>query len=196
MMENLMTSINYPYANFLRDVDRIITWLKPQRKGYTRYGIAPWDPDCVVSINRGGLVLGVYLSHALEVPHYPIHYQTKDVVPGGHNKNKWTFSFMPPAFFSEKNVLLVDDINDTGKTFTDIMKWWEKNTLGDVPMRKRVKIVSLVQRTSSKFVVDFAGTIVDNKKWIVFPWETRSGGIICANDLDDKKGEEQNASTE
>ena len=77
-----MRSINYPYANFLRDVDRIITWLKPQRKGYTRYGITPWDPDCVVSINRGGLVPGVYLSHALEVPHYPIHYQTKDVPPG------------------------------------------------------------------------------------------------------------------
>jgi len=109
---------------------------------------------------------------------------------------KIIFQRLMDSFFSERNVLLVDDINDTGKTFTDIMKWWEKNNLGDVPMRKRVKIVSLVQRTSSKFVVDFAATMLDNKKWVAFPWETRSGGIICANDLNDKKGEEQNASTE
>ena len=34
----------------------------------------------IISINRGGLVPGVYLSHALKVPHYPIHYQTRDFV--------------------------------------------------------------------------------------------------------------------
>ena len=29
-----------------------------------------WNPDVVISVNRGGCIPGVYLSHILNIPHY------------------------------------------------------------------------------------------------------------------------------
>ena len=37
-----------------------------------------WNPDVVISVNRGGCVPGVYLSHILNVPHYVINVQLRD----------------------------------------------------------------------------------------------------------------------
>ena len=152
-MENSTKSVKdqltYKYTDFIKDLAKIEEWLLPQRKGFTPFGTKPWEPDMIISINRGGLVPGVYLSHALKVPHYPVHYQTRDFVPGKHAKNKWTFAFKPHSINHDKNVLLVDDINDTGKTFTAILKWWEASNLGDVPITKRVKTVTLIERATS-----------------------------------------------
>ena len=176
-MENLTNvvkdQITYTYSDFLKDIRKIEEWLLPQRKGFTPFDIEPWEPDMIISINRGGLVPGVYLSHTLNVPHYPIHYQTRDFDQSKHEKSKWSFAFKPHAINHDKNILLVDDINDTGKTFTDIMEWWETNNLGEIPITKRVKTVTLVERASSDFLVDFSPTLLDNKKWVVFPWESQ-----------------------
>jgi hypoxanthine phosphoribosyltransferase len=170
-MENLQNKYYYEYKQFLKHIKLIVDWLKPQTTGYTKYGIEPWDPDLIVSVNRGGLVPGVYLSHALKVPHLPIHYQTRDSAQANHSKGEWKFSFKPYAFHYDKKILLVDDINDSGKTLKTIMSHWEKNNLGDAPITKRVKIVSLIERKGSKFTVDYSPLTLDTKEWVVFPWE-------------------------
>ena len=63
-MESLNETYEYSYKKFTNDVVKICEWLKPQRTGYTPYGVEPWEPDLIVSINRGGLIAGVYISHA------------------------------------------------------------------------------------------------------------------------------------
>ena len=75
-MENsIKNQIIYKYSNFVKDIEKIEVWLTSHREGFTPFDAAVWEPDLIVSINRGGLVPGVYLSHALNIPHYPIHYQ-------------------------------------------------------------------------------------------------------------------------
>jgi hypoxanthine phosphoribosyltransferase len=163
----------YKYTDFTKDIRKIAQWLKGKRDGYTKYEEDPWEPDMIVSINRGGLVAGVYLSHLLDIPHFPIHYQTRDHGDFGHDKTTWTLPYRPPGVSHTKNILLLDDINDSGKTFTDIMTHWKSSDLGEGPMDARVKTVSLIQRKTSKFAVDFSPIVLDNNKWVVFPWENK-----------------------
>ena len=171
-MENLTPKFFYKHKQFVKDVKKIVDWLKPQREGYTKFGVEPWEPDLIVSVNRGGLVPGVYLSHALNIPHFPIHYQTRDGnTVAGHKKEGWYIPGRPQKFDYDLNILLVDDINDSGKTFSDIWDHWERGNLGEVPLGNRIKTVSLIQREGSKFTVDYSPVMLDVKDWIVFPWE-------------------------
>ena len=67
----------------------------------------------------------------------------------------------------ERNILIVDDINDTGATFN-----FSKNSLTDY--KSNFRYASLIENKSSKFKVDFKGKIIDKKinpNWIVFQWE-------------------------
>jgi len=163
----------YKYTDFIKSINQIAQWLKGKRDGYTKFDVKPWEPDMIVSINRGGLIPGVYLSHKLGVPHFPIHYQTRDDDGAGHDRSTWTLPYKPSGLSYTKNILLVDDINDTGRTFKDIMAHWQSRDLGEGPMTDRIKTVSLIQRQTSDYTVDFSSIVLDNDKWVVFPWESK-----------------------
>ena len=126
----------------------------------------------IVSINRGGLVAGVFLSHALDKPHYPISYQTRDKDLSYHDKSVHNTNMMPPMVDRDKKILLVDDINDSGKTFSDIMDFWvQKLNIPLEELREQIRTVSLIQRTGSSWAVDYTPKVLDTKQWVVFPWE-------------------------
>ena len=163
-MESLNETYEYSYKKFTNDVVKICEWLKPQRVGYTPYGVEPWEPDLIVSINRGGLIAGVYISHALNLPHYPLHYQTRD------GNNEMLFH-KPEGFDQDKNIMLVDDINDSGRTFKEVIAAWDCCNLGPAPVTRRVKTISLISRYNSEYNVDFSCRTLDNDNWVVFPWE-------------------------
>ena len=173
MTESLITKrYYYKYDEFRTGVEKIVEWLKPQREGYTAFGDEWWEPDLIVSINRGGLVAGVYLSHALDKPHYPISYQTRDNDTSYHDKGLYDRIMMPPVLDKDKRILLVDDINDSGKTFTDIMNFWsEKMNVSLVQLCEKIKTVSLIERSGSSWAVDYTPKVLDTKQWVVFPWE-------------------------
>ena len=173
MTENLITKkYYYKYDDFRDGVKDIVRWLKPQREGYTAFDEKSWEPDLIVSINRGGLVAGVFLSHALDKPHYPISYQTRDNDLGYHDKSVHHTNMMPPMVDRDKKILLVDDINDSGKTFSDIMDFWvQKLNIPLEELREQIRTVSLIQRTGSSWAVDYTPKVLDTKQWVVFPWE-------------------------
>ena len=173
MTESLINkTYYYKYDDFRDGVKDIVKWLKPQREGYTAFDDEWWEPDIIVSINRGGLVAGVFISHAIDKPHYPISYQTRDNDMSYHDKGLYDRTMMPPVLNDDKNILLVDDINDSGKTFTDIMNFWsEKMNKPLDHLRKKIKTVSLIERTGSSWAVDYTPKILDTKQWVVFPWE-------------------------
>ena len=110
-----------------------------------------WSPDVILSINRGGCVPGVYLSHLLNTSHEVINVNNK----------------IENLSINNRNVLVIDDINDTGKTLEIISKMFFDS-------QNSVKYAVMVNNVSSKFKVDFYGKNIDKKidnSWIVFPWE-------------------------
>ena len=115
-------------------------------------------PDLIVGVVRGGLVPALHLSHALERPMETVTWQTRD-------KNYQQFNERVDIQIRNNDVVIfVDDINDTGRTFKDLTKAYNTNS------RPNVHFLSLVEKTAS----DFHGTAsltLDDKRWIVFPWE-------------------------
>ena len=120
-----------------------------------------WDPDVIIAIARGGCVPGVYLSHLLSKPLEIITWQTRD----GCTKQV-------PNISNDKQVLIVDDINDSGLTFNQILNSLNFETeLERKRMKKNIKTAALWERNSSKFSVDIKPNKIDTKDWIIFPWE-------------------------
>ena len=120
-----------------------------------------WKPHIVLGINRGGCVPGIYLSHALDIPHETLDIRLRD------HKSKPSLAVLEKAHAFQKKILIIDDINDTGATLNYI-----KDNFG---APKNLKFASIIHNEPSKFQgLHFKGYTINKEKdpaWIVFPWE-------------------------
>jgi len=134
-----------------------------------------FKPDYVVGITRGGLNPALMISHYLEIPMHTLKVSLRD---DDHcETNLW----MAEEAYTGKNILIVDDINDSGSTLNWVMEDWEKSVslpideTWDHTWNKSVKFAVLVDNENSAFgLVDYVGMSInkfDDPSWIIFPWE-------------------------
>lgn len=134
-----------------------------------------WKPDYIVGLTRGGLVPALKLSHYLDIPMHTLKVSLRD---DDHcESNLW----IAEEAYCGKNILIVDDINDSGATLKWLMQDWESSV--SLPIdetwertwNKNVKFAVLVDNENSEFGdVDYSGISInklDEPVWIVFPWE-------------------------
>ena len=132
-------------------------------------------PDYVVGITRGGLVPAQMISQYLNIPMNTIKVSMRD---DDHcETNLW----MAEDAYTGKNILIVDDINDSGATMKWIKQDWESAV--SLPIDKtweetwnhNVRFAVLVNNEASEFEdVDYIGKTVNKFEepcWVVFPWE-------------------------
>jgi uncharacterized protein len=138
-----------------------------------------WRPDYVVGLTRGGLTPAVILSHLLDVPMYTLKVSLRDNGLNDSETNCW----MSEDVTHGKNILIVDDINDTGATLKWIREDWDSTVFeGNMEhwWHQRVKIAVLVDNLASDERVDFAADEInkeENPSWIVFPWESNKENV-------------------
>ena len=153
--------IGYSIDGFYKD----IRWIATSVQVYAdevKSELLRWDPDVIIAIARGGCVPGVYLSHLLNKPLEIVTWQTRD------GAKKQSLDFMS----KDKQALIVDDINDSGLTFNEILdNISELTNLNQTKLSRNVKTAALWQRDSSKFSVDICPNKTDREDWIIFPWE-------------------------
>lgn len=165
----------------------------------------PWKPDYIVGLSRGGLIPAVMLSHYLNVPMWSLNVSLRDGSEaesnlwmaedalGPHSRDRFIENPVDVAGVFEaavdlleqgetyKNILIVDDINDTGATFNWIMKDWPSGCFPEDPTwdevwNNNVKFAVLIDNLASKCNVkmDFVGKEInkaENDVWVDFPWE-------------------------
>ena len=124
-----------------------------------------WQPDHIVGIGRGGLVPGAYLSHATGISLLSID----------HSAGVPSFADELLVRLAEQTrvgtrVLLIDDINDSGRTIAAIRAAIRAAGADAAALRVGV----LLDNVRSAVRVDFAAREIDratDKSWFVFPWE-------------------------
>jgi uncharacterized protein len=153
-----------------------------------------WRPDYIVGLTRGGLIPALKISHYLGIPMETLKVNLRDG-SGECESNCWmaedaygyiNASAIPrpegeatsdPAL--RKNILIVDDINDTGATLQWIKDDWSSSAFRDDPEWKdiwnnNVRFAVLIDNDASPVEVNYSATSInkaEDPQWCVFPWE-------------------------
>jgi xanthine phosphoribosyltransferase len=158
-----------------------------------------WRPDYVVGLTRGGLVPGNLISQYLEVPMECLKVSLRDdhsepesnlwmatdaygYESADKDPNVWIETYPGGnSITGRKNILIVDDINDSGATLNYIKQDWQSSCFPNDPMwndiwSNNVRVATLVDNESSASELNVSYSAIGLNKaeedcWIVFPWE-------------------------
>ena len=123
--------------------------------------IDKFDPQVIVGLSRGGLTPGVMMSHWMKKPFKPVKAALRDFA-------EWE-DYLPRP--TDKRVLIVDDICDSGETFEKISEHIHKNN-----SKCDVRFAALWWNNENEanfephyYVQEIAKNTEDI--WLVFSWE-------------------------
>lgn len=143
-----MSELKISWSKYLKAIDKIAGHFKNGAKF-----------DAIVGLTRGGLIPAVRLSHTMDTPMLPFNPHL--LYSNGDVRGNIDLPISPAVC---RRVLIVDDISDTGKTFTKCTKFFEKSGF---------KVTTAAVYINKK-MTDFIPTYVvyeSSKRWIVFPYE-------------------------
>jgi hypoxanthine phosphoribosyltransferase len=112
--------------------------------------------DLIIGIKKGGIIPAILISRELDIKDIEFIIIRKDKI------------FKINKFYKGiKYLLIIDEIYDTGKTFSIVNEYFKRFEL-------EYDYACLVSRyripDNNKIVI---GKVLNHKKWIIFPWENR-----------------------
>jgi hypoxanthine phosphoribosyltransferase len=134
---------------------------KVQRSGF--------QPDVVLGVARGGLLLADGLSRALKVPMAVVvasSYQDSGGMVQGRLRVSASVASLDPV---RGKVLLVDDLADSGKTLLALREHLEQTLEG----LQALKTAVIWVKPHSVIEPDYSALHLKNDVWIVQPFEIR-----------------------
>lgn len=124
-----------------------------------------YDPDMVLAIARGGLLIGGALGYALSVKNV---YTMNVEFYTGVDERLEVPRILPPApdfvDLAEARILVVDDVADTGHTLRSVQQFCE-GKVGEV------RTAVLYEKPHSVVRTDYSWKKTD--LWINFPWSDK-----------------------
>ena len=124
-----------------------------------------YEPDMVLAIARGGLLIGGAIGYALSVKNV---YTMNVEFYTGVDERLEVPRILPPApdfvDVSDAKILIVDDVADTGHTLRSVQLFCE----GKVA---EVRTAVLYEKSHSVVQCDYVWRRTD--KWINFPWSDK-----------------------
>jgi hypoxanthine phosphoribosyltransferase len=121
-----------------------------------------WKPDVIIGIANGGTIPATLFSKISNISCKIITVQLRD------GKIKEDLDIDDTHRTYGKNILIVDEINDSGETLQWILNNWNLST-------SNTKIATLTYNQSSTITSDFYYWKIDkriNPVWCVYPWES------------------------
>ena len=118
--------------------------------------------DVILGITNGGIVPARLIARELEINHLLI-------IPV-RSKELHEEEMLP--LFNNKKYLVIDDIYDTGHTYSIV---FNKVVKFDCDFAFLVKRYEDKERNGRRIYV---GEILNHKKWIIFPWERKMDSVL------------------
>jgi len=142
---------NYSWKDFDKDVSNLVRRIK----------YAKFTPNTIVALARGGLPMGVKLSHLMKAPLMIISVKSYNEKKNQTNTVLLNSSYTVPL---KSPVLIVDEVSDSGHTLQLVKDHFE--SLG-----VEVRTSTLVYKEKSCIKPDWYMRKVTNDTWVTFPWE-------------------------
>ena len=142
-----MMKIQMSWSKYIKAIDRIADHFKDDKF------------DVIVGLTRGGLIPAVRLSHMMDTPMLP--FNPHMLHTNGDPRGKVKIPISPAVV---RRILIVDDIADTGKTFTKCARFFENRGFN-------VSTAAVyINEATTVFTLTYA--VYDSRKyWVVFPYE-------------------------
>jgi len=119
--------------------------------------------DQIVSICRGGDVVSRIFSDLLGT--LPISHITLTSYKDMKKQKIPMITEEPQKDMTEKTILIIDEVSDTGQTFEMVVQYFSKRGV------KKIYTLSPYVKPHTTFIPDFFHTKID--AWIVFPYDLR-----------------------
>ncbi len=155
-----MSSDPYDYEN--RHGIRPIAWTDFHAicKGLAR-AVAPFQPDVILAVGRGGYYPGTLIAHMLRKEIFPVRLSRRVQDQIVYDSPQW--SVRPPEIVRGMRVLVVDEICSTGETLAIVRA--ETEALGAAAVRTAV----MYSHSPHADIPDYIGVISD--QLILNPWD-------------------------
>lgn len=151
-VDMVSNKVSYSWDNFDDDINILTNYIRS----------SSWIPDYIVGVKRGGLIPAIKLSHVFNKPLIMMGCQLRD------SKDNEVRLYEVEEIPKNKNVLIVDDICDSGTTFQKIANQLSMEGFSNI------KTCSLIYNFSQDFRIDYCARELDryrDTRWIMFPWE-------------------------
>ena len=132
-----------------------------------------YNPSVLVGIMRGAAPIIDILSRIFKVPTAYVVIQSYSGETVEDQQGELIFARDMSAIAKNedfKNILLVDDLSDTGLTLNKSIDWLKQYQ----PIKshiKEIRTACLWKKKSSKFKPDYCPVLLDGDPWIVQPYE-------------------------
>lgn len=141
----------YPYEEFLQDAKEL----------YNRVNSKIGKPDAIIAIARGGLTIAHMLSLRWDLREV---YTLITISYHDGTQGELIIKNIPSIPANFKNILIVDEIVDSGKSLKEIL-----NTLCNLNPNHNFYTCAIFQKSTALLQADFY--IREPEDWIDFFWE-------------------------
>jgi len=135
--------------------------------------------DAIVSIGRGGMIPSRLLSDYLNIPQ--VYMFNIKLYKGINLKNKSVTKEFFNTNLQKRNVLLVDDIIDSGETIEETYADFSKKDCSNL------KVATIVCKQHVTRRPSYYGILCEKEEWVVFPWEKSEFKVSNQTELSQDK---------
>ena len=133
-----------------------------------------YTPHLVAGFCRGGMLPAIILSHYYKAKFLPIELSLRDGASKSHIEYN-SLKQIDDAMRAGQNVIVIDDISDSGNTFLDLLDGLYNILNPSRKFQEHLRTAALQKRYTSEYNPTYISEYITTADWQIYPWEITNG---------------------